>query len=143
MRVLYPDPYDALHGGSIRGRVLPANPLALLSDPAIPTGIFGAQVVAIDDATGGVIAAAVSGWTCSDPGPPIFDGSYAIEGLPASGQAYRIYAEPLDGPLNAADAFHQVTLCRNPLTDAGWPPPLACITPAPYTGFSTHVRASP
>lgn len=52
------------------------------------------------------------------------------------------HAEPLDGPLSAADAFRQVTLCRNPVTDAGWPPP-ACITPSPYTGFSTRLRAGP
>ncbi len=65
MRALYPDPLDSLHTGSIRGRVLPANPLALAGDPAGPTGIFGAQVVAVDESTGAVMAAVVSGWSCS------------------------------------------------------------------------------
>ncbi len=144
IRTLYPDPVDMLHGGSIRGRVLPANPLALAGDPAAPTGVLGAQVVAMDATTGAVIAAAVSGWSCTDPGPPVFDGSYRIERLPiGSGQAYRLYAEPLDGPLTSTDAFGQVTLCRNQLTDPGWPPPLACLMPRPLTGFSTKIRPSP
>lgn len=144
IRALYPDPFDSLHTGSISGRVLPANPLALAADPATPTGILGAQVVAVDETTGAVIGAAVSGWSCTDPGPPIFDGNYHIERLAVgTGQSYRIYAEPLDGPVTAADSFGQVTLCRNPLTDPGWPPPLACITPRPLTGFSTRIRAGP
>jgi hypothetical protein len=144
MRALYPDPFDSLHIGSISGRILPANPLALADDPANPTGDFGGQVVATDDATGAVIAAAVSGWSCSDPGPPVFDGSYRIERLPVSpGQTYRIYAEPLDGPLSAPDAFGQVTLCRNQLTDPGWPTPLSCVPPKPISNFSTRIRPGP
>ena len=144
IRALYPDPLDFLHSGSIRGRILPANPLALAGDPAAPAGVFGAQVVAMDETTGGVIAAAVSGWSCTDPGPPVFDGAYHIERLAVGpGQAYRLYAEPLDGPLTTSDAFGQVTLCRNQLTDPGWPPPLACVRPQPFTGFSTRIHPSP
>jgi hypothetical protein len=144
IRALYPDPFDLLHTGSIRGRVLPANPLTLAGDPAGPTGILGAQVVALDETTGAVIAAAVSGWSCADPGPPVFDGAYHIERLAVgSGQAYLLYAEPLDGPVTASDAFGQVTLCRNPLSDPGWPPPLACVTPQTFAGFSTKIRPSP
>jgi hypothetical protein len=144
MRVLYPDPLDSLHTGSIGGRVLPANSLALAGDPAGPTGIFGAQVVALDEASGAVIGAAVSGWSCSDAGPPVFDGSYKIERLPVgAGQTYQVYAEPLDGPVTAADAFGQVALCRNQLTDPGWPPPLGCVAPRTATGFSTKMRAGP
>jgi len=144
IRALYPDPFDFLHSGSIRGRVLPANPLALAGDPAGPTGVLGAQVVAVDEATGAVMAAAVSGWSCADPGPPVFDGAYRIERLAvSSGQSYRLYAEPLDGPMTATDALGQATLCRNPLTDPGWPPLLACITPRPLTGFSTKIRPTP
>jgi hypothetical protein len=144
LRTLYPDPFDSLHIGSIRGRVLPANPLALAADPAGPTGVFAAQVVAVDDATGTVLGAAVSGWSCGDPGPPVFDGSYHIERLPVgSGRAYRVYAEPLDGPLTAADALNQIMLCRNQLTDPGWPAPLSCVTPRPMTGFSTKIRPEP
>ena len=141
IRSLYPDPFDLLHEGSIRGRVLPANPLALAGDPAGPTGVFGAQVVAVDAATGAVVAAALSGWSCTDPGPPVFDGAYHIERLAVgSGQAYQVYAEPLDGPAIVSDSLGQVMLCRNPLTDPGWPPPAACVTPAPLSGFSTMLR---
>jgi hypothetical protein len=144
IRALYPDPLDFLHSGSIRGRILPANPLALAGDPAAPAGVLGAQVVAMDEATGAVIAAAVSGWSCTDPGPPVFDGAYHIERLAVGpGQSYRLYAEPLDGPFTASDAFGQVTLCRNQLTDPGWPPPLACVRPQPFTGFSTRIHPSP
>lgn len=144
MRALYPDPFDALHTGSISGRVLPANPLALAADPAAPTGVFGAQVVAVDESSGAVLAATLSRWSCSDPGPPVFDGSYRLERLPVgSGHSYRVYAEPLDGPLTATDAFSQVALCRNQLTAPGWPSPLACVTPRPMTNFSTRIRPGP
>jgi len=141
IRSLYADPFDLVHEGSIRGRVLPANPLALAGDPAGPTGVFGAQVVAVDAATGAVMAAALSGWSCTDPGPPVFDGAYHIERLAVgSGQAYQVYAEPLDGPAIVSDSLGQIMLCRNPLTDPGWPPPAACVTPAPLSGFSTMLR---
>jgi hypothetical protein len=144
IRALYPDPLDLLHSGSIRGRILPANPLALAGDPAAPAGVLGAQVVAMDETTGAVIAAAVSGWSCTDPGPPVFDGAYHIERLAVgSAQSYKLYAEPLDGPFTSSDAFGQVTLCRNQLTDPGWPSPLACVKPQPFTGFSTRIRPGP
>lgn len=64
VRVLYPDPSDSLHQGSIRGRVLPANPFALANLPMPSagksvTGIFGAHVVALDADTRAVIAGTV------------------------------------------------------------------------------------
>jgi hypothetical protein len=139
---VYPDPSDITHAGSIAGRTLPANSLALSGTGA--TGIFAAHVVAIDAATGAVVAAAVSGWSCSAPGPPVFDGSDQIAHLPVGpGQAYQVYAEPLDGPVAPSDAFESSTLCRNALTDPGWPAQFACMTPAPITTFSTRVRSGP
>jgi hypothetical protein len=45
--VLYPDPRDTVHIGTIRGHVLPANPLALPISPRGVTGIFPAQLVAV------------------------------------------------------------------------------------------------
>ena len=84
VRVLYPDLSDNLYTGSISGRILPANPLALAEQPPGTSGIFGAQVVALDSATGAVVAATLSGWSCADPGPPVFDGSYAIAKLPVN-----------------------------------------------------------
>jgi hypothetical protein len=143
-RALYPDPSDSTHVGSISGHVLPANPLALSGEPAGTTGIFAAQVVAVNAATGAVAAASISGWSCSNPGPPIFDGSYSIEKLTVgASQAYQVYAEPLDGPVSPADVFEQSTTCRNALTDPGWPPQFACTTPSPITTFSVSVRAGP
>jgi hypothetical protein len=107
-------------------------------------------VVALDTATGAVMGAAFSGWSCTDPGPAVFDGSYLIEGLAAgSSQAYQIYAEPLDGPvypsnaLEASDTSQGTTLCRNVLTDPGWPVQFACIAPTAITDFSTRFRAGP
>ena len=146
VRALYPDPADTTHAGSISRRVLPANSLALSGTGA--TGIFAAHVVAVDAATGAVVAAALSGWSCSAPGPPVFDGSYQIAHLPVSpGQAYEVYAEPLDGPVAPSDAFESTTLCRNTLTDPGWPAQFACVTPAPVTNFSTNfstrIRSGP
>jgi hypothetical protein len=146
VRALYPDPSDIAHAGSIAGRILPANTLALSGTGA--TGIFAAHAVAIDAASGAVVAAAVSGWSCSGPGPAVFDGSYQISHLPVGpGQAYQVYAEPLDGPVAPSDAFESSTLCRNALTDPGWPAQFACVTPAPVTNFSTNfltrVRSGP
>ena len=48
VRALYPDPSDIAHAGSIAGRILPANTLALSGTGA--TGIFAAHVVAVDAA---------------------------------------------------------------------------------------------
>jgi hypothetical protein len=142
VRALYPDPTDATFIGSISGRILAANPFTLAPDPAAPTGIFGAQVVAVDGATGSVAAAAISGWSCSDPGPPIFDGSYAIEHLPVgAGRDYILYAEPLNGTVGPNEiAGSTSALCRNQLTDPGWPPPFACIVPEVQNAFSVRIR---
>ena len=48
LRVLYADPADTTHTGSIQGRILPANPLSLPAAPPGVTGVFGAHVVAVD-----------------------------------------------------------------------------------------------
>ncbi len=142
LRQLYPDPRDTVYNGSISGRVLPANPLALSGTGT--TGIFAAHVVAIDSATGMVIAASISGWSCSDPGPPVFDGAYHIAGLSTGiTQAYQVYAEPLDGPVATDEIFESTVLCRNALTDPGWPAQFACNTPSPVTDFSTGFRFVP
>ena len=66
IRLLYPDPNDTVNVGAIRGQVLPANPFALATIPAPSagrsvTGIFGAQVVAVDADTGAVIAGTLGG----------------------------------------------------------------------------------
>jgi hypothetical protein len=142
LRVLYPDPADTTHVGVIAGQVLPANPQELAAGT---TGIFGAQVVAVDAATGAVESAAIGGWSCTDPGPPQFDGSYEIGRLPvAAAQEYIVYAEPLDGPLEPSDIPGATTaLCRNAITDASWPAQYACTVPAVNTEFSTTVRAGP
>jgi hypothetical protein len=108
IRSLYPDPNDVLNIGSIRGKVLPANPFALaaIASPApgsFVTGMFGAQVVAVDADTGAVAAATLAGWTCNaSTGQLQFDGSYDIERLPVN-HSYVIYAEPLVGLAAPAD----------------------------------------
>jgi hypothetical protein len=142
LRALYPDASDTTHIGTISGRVLPANPLIL---PAGATGVFGAQVVAVDSASGAVEAAALGGWSCVDPGPAQFDGSYTIERLAVgTPENYIIYAEPLDGPLEPSDVPGATTaLCRNALTDPGWPAQFACTSPPVATGFSTTTLSGP
>lgn len=140
LRLLYPDPSDTQHIGSIRGRVTPANPLSLAGQPANVTGIFGAHVVAIDEATGSVAGATLGGWSCSGAGPAVFDGSYAIERLPL-GHSYRVFVEPLDGPVAESHVQGATqSLCRNTSTDPGWPAPSACTVPPVYTNFSTRAR---
>ncbi|MGC1911516.1 MAG: matrixin family metalloprotease [Candidatus Acidiferrales bacterium] len=138
LRAQYPDPNDAVDIGTIQGRLLPANPfsLAALSAPAAGqsvTGIFGAQVVAVDTATGSVVAGTIGGWSCSAGDTMAqFDGTFEIDRLPV-GQSYVIYAEPLVG-LAAPGAFANALqdLCANGAL---------CTTPAANLNF--NVRAMP
>jgi len=137
LRVLYPGagPY-----GSIRGRILPANPLSLSSLPATAagmavTGYYGAHVVAVDADTGQVIAAALSGWSC-DPGVQMtsFDGSYDIGGLPL-GRNYSLYVEPLTGPVSPGMLSGPLAVepCRPGSANA-------CTPPIANTLFAARVR---
>jgi matrixin len=143
LRVLYPDPADTLHQGSISGRIIPANPLALPAFPPGVTGVFGAHVVAVDNSTGAIIGAALGGWSCAAPGPAQFDGSYQIAGLPVV-SSYTVYAEALNGAANPAQFNNAITsICRNAMTDAGWPPLQACVVPAVDTSFTTRTRPGP
>ena len=139
IRFLYPDPSDTADVGAIRGRVLPANSFALANLPAPSpgesvTGIFGAQVVAVDADTGAVIAGTIGGWSCDASNPPSkFDGSFDIERLPV-GHNYRIYAEPLVGLAGPGDfsvAFGD--LCGSGSASA-------CNTPQAGTSFNPRVR---
>ena len=143
LRVLYPDPADTLHQGSISGKIIPANPLALPAFPPGVTGVFGAQVVAVDNATGAVIGATLGGWSCTAPGPAQFNGTYQIAGLPV-GSSYTVYAEALNGAADPSQFNNALTsLCRNTMTDAGWPPLQACIVPTVNISFTTRTRPGP
>ena len=143
LRVLYPDPTDTLHIGSIQGRILPANQLSLPASPPGVTGLFASHVVAVDATTGNVIAGTLGGWSCTSPGPAQFDGSYLIQALPV-GRSYQIYAEALNGAVDPSQVSNALTtLCRNPTTDAGWPPLSSCVAPSASTNFTLRVRPSP
>jgi hypothetical protein len=140
LRVLYPDPADTANVGSLSGHVLPANPLSLPASPPGVTGIFGAHVVAVDAASGAVIGAGLGGWSCVAPGPAQFDGTYEISHLPVS-HSYQVYAEPLDNTVYPSLVSPAIaSLCRNPTTDASWPPLQACVVPAVNTSFTTRTR---
>jgi hypothetical protein len=145
IRVLYPNPSDTVHTGSIRGHVVPANPLALPVSPAGVTGIFPVQVVAVDNATGSIAAAVLAGWSCTDPGPAQFDGTFSLERLAVgTSQSYQIYAEPLDGPVTLGNVIYSLTsLCRNSASDPGWPSQYSCTVPASAAPFSARVRPNP
>lgn len=145
LRVLYPDLSDSVHIGAISGHVLPANPLALPISPAGVTGVFPAQVVALDNATGTVTAAVMAGWSCGDPGPAQFDGTFSLQRLPVgTSQSYQIYAEPLDGPVVLGSVISNLmSLCRNATTDPGWPAQYACTVPASAAPFSARIRPGP
>jgi hypothetical protein len=140
IRYLYPDPSDTVNVGSIRGQVLPANrfklanlPAALAASGSFVTGIFGAHVVAVDTASGAVIASAVSGWSCNEAtGAVQFDGSFDIERLPV-GRSYTVYAEPLIGAVAPSDFSEAL----GDLCSSG-----ACTTPAVDTDFNPRVLPS-
>ncbi|HKO05616.1 MAG TPA: matrixin family metalloprotease [Candidatus Acidoferrales bacterium] len=101
LRVVYP---GATAFGTIRGRILPVNPLSLAAFPATApglavTGYYGAHVVAVDAGTGQVMAGTLGGWSCDSVQQVTnFDGSYEIGGLPL-GRSYEVYVEPLTGPV--------------------------------------------
>jgi hypothetical protein len=140
LRVLYPAPGDTVNVGSLSGQIVAANPLSLPSSPPGVTGIFGAHVVAVDVASGAVIGATLGGWSCAAPGPAQFDGTYEISHLPV-GHSYQVYAEPLDNTVYPPLVSPATgSLCRNPTTDAGWPPLQACVVPAVNTSFTTRMR---
>jgi Matrixin len=141
VRVLYPDASDTTHIGSISGRILPANPLSLTGLPGV-TGIFAAQVVAVDNATGAIVAATQAGWSCGNAGPPVFDGFYILQKLPVGvSQSYQIYVEPFTGPDDSSDvAGTLVNLCRNGFTDANWPVQFSCTVPTVNTNFTARIR---
>ncbi len=139
LRALYPDPADTVNTGSISGRIEPANPLTLTGQAGV-TGIFGSHVVAVDDATGAVIGAALGGWSCTGAGPAQFDGGYLIERLPV-GRSYRVYVEPFDTPLAPGNLVGATSaLCRNATTDPGWPAQAACTVPIFSPAFVTRAR---
>jgi hypothetical protein len=140
LRVLYADGADMVHTGTIRGRIVAANALSLPATPPGVTGVFGAHVVAVDAANGNVIGATLGGWSCQGAGPAQFDGTYAIERL-ALGRSYLIYAEPLDGAVSPAQVSNALaSLCRNPVSDPGWPPLQGCVVPGTMTSFTTRTR---
>lgn len=143
LRVLYPDPADVVHIGSISGRITPANPLALPAYPPGVTGVFGSHVVAVNKATGAVAGAVIGGWSCAAPGPVQFDGAYEIDAL-AVGNSYTVYAEPLNGAADPSQFTNATALlCRNPTTDAGWPPLQGCVVPTVNISFTTRTRPGP
>jgi len=143
LRVLYPDPADAVHKGSISGQIFPANPLALPASPPGVTGVFGAQVVAVDAASGAIVGATIGGWSCAAPGPAQFDGTYQIDGL-ALGHSYTVYAEALNGAVDPSQFVNAiVSLCRNTVSDPGWPPLQGCVVPAVDISFTARTRPGP
>lgn len=141
IRALYPDSTNTTFIGSIGGRVLPVNPLSLAAQPGT-TGIFAAQVVAVDASTGSVAAAARAGWSCSGAGPAVFDGSYTISSLPVGpAQSYLLYAEPFTSAEDAADVAQKLAeLCRNSSTDPGFPAAASCTVPVINTSFMARIR---
>jgi hypothetical protein len=141
IRVLYPDPNDALNIGEIQGKILPANGFALadLPSPAAGsavTGIFGAHVVAVDAATGSVITGTLGGWSCNAANPPTpFDGTFALQRLPV-GRGYQIYAEPIIGLVGSGDLTDALdNLCSNTVAPT-------CVAPAMNTNFNVRIRPS-
>ena len=143
LRVLYPDPADTLHTGSIGGQIFPANPLALPVSPPGVTGVFGAQVVVVDATSGAAVGATIGGWSCAAPGPAQFDGAYQINGLPV-GRSYFVYAEALNGAVDPSQFDNAiVSLCRNAVSDPGWPRLQGCVVPAVNASFTARTRPGP
>ena len=100
-------------------------------------------MVAVDAAGGAVVGATIGGWSCAAPGPAQFDGAYEIDGL-AVGHSYTVYAEALNGAVDPSQFDNAiVSLCRNVVTDAGWPPLQGCVVPAVDVSFTARTRPGP
>jgi hypothetical protein len=94
----------------------------------------------MDEDTGALIAGTIRGWSCPDPSPVQFDGSYEIDHLPLNHRC-TVYAEPLDGVVAPEQISPAITsLCRNATTDASWPPLQSCVVPQANTIFTTRTR---
>jgi len=143
IRSQYPDSNDTLNVGTIRGRIVPANPFALAQfaapSPGSPvTGMVGAHVVAVDADTGSVIAGTLGGWSCNAASPPTqFDGSFDLERLPV-GHSYNLYAEPMVGLALPGDFSNVFSgLCSSSVAPT-------CTTPPVNTNFNVRILpASP
>ncbi|HEV3419540.1 MAG TPA: hypothetical protein VG075_04500 [Candidatus Acidoferrum sp.] len=73
-------------------------------------------MVAVDAASGSVIAGILDGWRCQAPGPAQFDGTYQIGAL-AVNHTYKIYAEPLNAAVGSSEVSNAlISLCRNSTT---------------------------
>jgi hypothetical protein len=120
-----------------------ANPLSLPAFPPGVTGIFESHVVAVDAESGAVVGATIGGWSCSNPGPTQFDGSYVLERLPV-GRDYEVYVEPFNGAVDPSQVGNATaSLCRNATSDAGWPAQQSCVVPAADISFTTRTRPGP
>ena len=89
---------------------------------------------------------AIGGWSCADPGPPRFDGSYRDSAACRRSDASRtsFTRNRWTGHSNRSDVPGATTaLCRNAITDASWPAQFSCTVPAVNNEFSTKVRAGP
>jgi len=99
--------------------------------------------VAVDAASGAVVGAGLNGWSCTAPGPALFDGTYEIDRL-AAGRAYTVYAEALNGAVDPSQfASATVSLCRNVVSDPGWPPLQGCVVPTANISFTARTRPGP
>lgn len=145
LRVLYPDATDTINAGRISGRIIPANPISLPLVPTNVTGLFGTHIVAADADTGAIVAGVLAGWTCNGDGPAQFDGGFRFEHLPVGvGRSYKIYAEPLNSTVDPSQFWHATaTLCRNALTDPGWPAFYGCVVPSVTTNIAVRLRPPP
>ena len=129
--VLYPEPDFSRSTGKIAGSVLLEG-----------EGVFGAHVVALDEA-GRAVTSALSGE----------DGSYRISGL--SPGSYTLYAEPLDGPVLEDDIlkprdspsfntrFTTTFLGQGPETETGEPVSVAAGDTLTGQDISVSPAASP
>jgi hypothetical protein len=105
---------------------------------SIPSAPQGPQAI-----SGAVVDATVGDWSCNDPGPAQFDGSYAIERL-TTGNSYLVYAESLNGAVDPSEISNATaSLCRNSTSDPGWPSLQGCVAPPVDVSFTVRTQPGP
>jgi len=62
----------------------------------------------------------------------------------AVGHSFTVYAEALNGAVDPSQISNAIdSLCRNVMTDPGWPPLQGCVVPAADNSFTARTRPGP
>jgi hypothetical protein len=80
------------------------------------------------------------------PSPAFADGmrSFSQSNEKSFKTSYMVYAEAMNGAVDPSQVSNAIdSLCRNTMTDPGWPPLQGCVVPEADISFTTRTRPGP